>query len=175
MSRRVLFDTNFLSWLFSDQSPMPFVADDPNDSLSSRMMHLLDTLDDDDTEIVIPSPVIAEALCSSHVIIEQGLQIIRNQAMFRIIPFGQRMAEEYAHLFKNNNRTGNRNAFKFDLLILATAKIENVDIIYSCDDGLREHGRMIGLTVTSAQELPKPRLPAQGTLSLTPPPNTPLH
>lgn len=166
MSRRVLFDTNFFSWYCNAASSVAFEAEDSGDTLEKRFSCLLQDLDSDDAEVIIPAPVLAEALSCSNTDPRSVLALINDEVRFRVVPFGQRAAEEFGFLFKYMKRpkTDDRIVHKFDLLILAIAKIEEVDTIYSADKPMRNVAGAHGIDCVDFQGLRRPVPPAQDDL-----------
>jgi len=176
MSRRVLFDTNFLSWFCDNQSPVPFIQDDAHDTLTDRFDYLLDRLTADGSEVVIPTPVLAEVMCATSINTAPVLNLISQNPYFRLPPFGQRAAEEFGMLFRGQHRgSDNRNSFKFDLLILAIAKTESIDVIYSSDAPLRQRAATLGIRCLSFQDLPKRPTPPQTAMQFPVPPSKTLQ
>lgn len=169
MTKRVIFDTNFFSWFCDRASPVAFVPEDEDDSLETRFDLMLSSLEEQGAEVMIPSTVLAEILCASRINQESALNTLNQETVFRIVGFGQKAAEEFGKLFRGYNRTStDRNVLKFDLQILAIAKTEAVDVIYSSDSGLQKQAQKIGIKTYSFQTLPRPPRPAQASFQLFP-------
>lgn len=168
MSFRVLLDTNFLSAYTYDSTSANFKPEDANDSLADRLDFLVEQLSEKDAEIVIPAPVLAETLSARGANITKIIPILESQAVFRIVDFGQRAAVEFGMLFKEQKplkESGQTKApFKFDLSIIAIAKISSVSTIYSADKDLIKRARALNFTVCDFQGLPRRPQEAQASL-----------
>ncbi|WP_370544257.1 MULTISPECIES: type II toxin-antitoxin system VapC family toxin [unclassified Gluconobacter] len=146
---------------------MDFTPDDDLDSLEKRFDFLLKDLDHDDSEIIIPAPVIAEVLCASTIDPRNVMKILNQEVRVRVVAFGQRAAEEFGQIFRKTHRgSENRNSFRFDLLIIATAKAEGVDIVYSSDGGVINKCNAKQIRCYSFQKLPRPPFQKQRDLQL---------
>lgn len=168
MSVRVLLDTNFLSAYTYDSSSTNFKPEDASDSLADRLDFLVEQLSEKAAEIVIPAPVLAEMLSARGADIAKIIPILESQAIFRIVDFGQRAAVEFGMLFKGQKiytEDGqNKVPFKFDLSIIAIAKISSVSTIYSADKNLIKRARALDFAVFDFQGLPRRPQEAQTSL-----------
>lgn len=158
MARRVLFDTNFLSVFVSEISPADFRAENPGDTAQARIAYLIERLAIDETEIVIPTPVLAEISCIAGADPCKLIQVIDGQKSFRVADFNRRSAIEFGILYKSRiaskpSEQGKR-AFKFDMAILAIAKTLKVSTIYTSDGQLANHARLCDISPVTFQNLP---------------------
>jgi len=155
MSQKVIFDTNFLTYFSDSNGSYAFEPEDENDLLDERFDYLLERLSAADAEIIIPAPVLAEVLSAKHK--NQGtiIDLINEADNMNIIAFDARQSIEFGYLFRNTNRDSDhsRNAFKFDLLILACAKVHGVSVIYTADKQLRRKAERMEIQAYSFQDL----------------------
>jgi predicted nucleic acid-binding protein len=170
MSEKVIFDTNFFTYFSDSQGSFSFVPDDSNDTLEDRFDFLLENLQESYSKIIIPAPVLAEVLAARNSNEETILEIISGQSNFIFSDFDTRQSIEFGIVFKNYSRGAeNRNSFKFDMLILACAKIEGASTIYTADEGLKKKAQKMGMKAINFQELakrPAPPAPANDTIDL---------
>lgn len=166
MSVRVLLDTNFLSAYTYDSTSANFKPEDATDLLVDRLNFLVEQLSEKGAEIVIPAPVLAETLSARGADIAKIIHILGSQAAFRIVDFGQRAAVEFGMLFKKQKKEEGQNKvpFKFDLSIIAIAKISSVSTIYSADKSLINRARLLDFKVCDFQGLPRRPKEDQGSL-----------
>lgn len=96
------------------------------------------------------------------------IPILESQAIFRIVDFGQRAAVEFGMLFKKQKSYKedgqNKVPFKFDLSIIAIAKISSVSTIYSADENLIKRAQALNFAVCDFQGLPRRPQEAQTSL-----------
>ncbi|MFT9164402.1 MAG: PIN domain-containing protein [Komagataeibacter saccharivorans] len=168
MSVRVLLDTNFLSAYTYDSTSANFKPEDATDFLEDRLNFLVEQLSQKDAEIIIPAPVLAETLSARGADITKIIPILESQAAFRIVDFGQRAAVEFAMLYKEQKAYKNdgqtKAPFKFDLSIIAIAKISNVSTIYSADKDLIKRAQDLDFKVCDFQGLARRPSEDQGVL-----------
>lgn len=144
-------------------SPTAAVPDPPKgvaaSSASGRIKHLIARLDQEGVAIVIPTPALAEVLEGAGGAAADTLRALKSQARIRFAAFGERAAIEYAD-FRNTSlprtRAGPRAKVKFDHQIMAIARVEAVQILYSDDKGMRTLGARAGIEVKGVWDLPMP-------------------
>lgn len=157
MSGKVIFDTNFLTYFSDSAGGFNFTPEDASDTLEARFDLLVDQLTDTTKEIIIPSPVLAEVLAAPHANESKILSLISSQSQMKISDFDQRQSIEFGHMFRSIKRgPENRNSFKFDLLILACARVESASAIYTADENLQKKARNLGIQAISFQDLDRP-------------------
>lgn len=155
MSQKVIFDTNFLTYFSDASGSFAFEAEDDKDSLEERFENLLEKLSEADAEIIIPAPVLAEVLSAKHANQDKIIDLISDSDNILISPFDARQSIEFGYLFRRTKRNSedNRNAFKFDLLILSCAKVHAVSVIYTADAQLKRKAESMGIRAYSFQDL----------------------
>lgn len=171
----VAFDASILIYVIDDQAnpPVDPVSGQPVDRCHGRVMHLLETLQQQNAKIIIPTPALAEVLVRA---VKEGprfLQFLGSSKYFRIVGFDERAAVEFAA--RQAERIGGggrapaptRAKAKFDEQIVAIAAVEGAATIYSDDQDIASlaDGRF---EVTKIAAIPLPPEAAQGMLPLDP-------
>lgn len=124
--------------------------------------------------ILIPTPALAEVLVSIGDSAPAVIELLNRSARFRIADFDQRAAVELAAMTREALRVGDKKSgstepwqkVKLDRQIIAIARINQVEKIYSDDDGIKQFAALIGMEVIQTWEMPLPPEDAQGALSL---------
>jgi hypothetical protein len=91
-----VFDSTFLALLTDGRAAAPAPPPGVQDTARDRLTYLLETLDDERTGIVVPTPVLAELLSFERVNLEAALNMLKGLARIRVEPFGERAAVECA-------------------------------------------------------------------------------
>jgi rRNA-processing protein FCF1 len=140
----VCFDTNFLIWGVKQQAT-------PGQELNIvRVTHLLETLESQDKQILIPSIVLGEVLASLP-FDQHALFVDQIQRSFILAPYDASAAAQYARMWQKRVKDSSftRNETKADYMITAVAVANKCETIYSNDEGLRrfasEHIAVIGI------------------------------
>lgn len=169
----VILDTNFyVLLLLNDPSKAPTdpATGEKLDKFQDRVQHLIKTLESNNETIVIPTPVYAEIMVmvgkhNLHTIMEK----LDKNKNFQIATFDKKSAIECAHIethtkSKREVATDSKAKVKFDRQIIAIAKSNKVNKIYSDDKGLSMTAVKNGISVIKSHELPLPPEPPQGRL-----------
>lgn len=142
--------------------------DDPNTEapttdVPERIAHFLSGLTAADT-IIIPTPVLAEALVQA----EEGgpgiLAALGGQARMKVRPFGERAAVETAAMTREAIQAGDKKSgslapwqkVKVDRQVIAVARVEGATRIYADDKNLVGFAKALGMDAFSTWELPVP-------------------
>jgi predicted nucleic acid-binding protein len=157
----VAFDTSiFCLALHPDARPRSSV-----DRAKERVQYLLQTLMEQDERIVIPTPALAEFLILAASDAPAYISRIRENSVFRIMPFDERAAIELADVELTARAKGNKRGsatgsewqkVKFDRQIVAVAKANGATRIYSDDSDIASHGSDSGVVVLALKDLPTP-------------------
>ena len=99
---------------------------------SARVKHLVETLEQKEEKIVIPTPALSEVLVHANEAAEDYLKVLGNSVRFRITPFDERAAVELAVITREAIRKGDlragtdltRATLKFDRQIIAISRVE---------------------------------------------------
>lgn len=152
----VVFDASFLIPLLD-----PEVKGDGE--VDARLMFLIQSLDKAKTKIIVPTPALCEVLIGASDAAPQYLEIINHSSRFKVAPFGTRAAVEAAAAHRDALRAGDKKEgtrswlkVKFDRQIVAIAKIEGADVIYSNDEDIVRFSARDGLEVIAIEGLPAP-------------------
>jgi hypothetical protein len=163
----VLFDNNVLSLLLHPDANVP---NDPAtgesiDRAAERVRFLVDTLHDEGTIIIIPTPVLAEFLTFAA---PEYLSELNQSIWFEIADFDQAAAIEAAIALRRDLQPGGAGKklglgddvtwqqVKVDRQIVAIAKARAVSVVYSTDRGLLGVARSCGLNTKHVADLPLP-------------------
>ena len=164
----VAFDASILVYLFDREaaSPLGKKSGQPVERCWDRLQHLIATLSRDKAKIIIPTPSLAEALVWAQEGAPERLRILKGSRHFRIVPFDERAAVEYAATQAGRHAAGTkppaatRAKAKFDDQIVAVATVEGVSVIYSDDaDIVKLAGSRF--SVFGIEDLPLPPEDAQ--------------
>lgn len=165
----VVFDTSvlLLALDLSTKPPLDPATDAPVIRASDRIEHLIDTLSTDKQTIIIPTPVLSEVLVYAGAAGPKWLQYFNTTSVFRVVPFDQKAAIEAALSIRSSLDRGGlrvdasnpgvtRGKVKFDRQIVAIAKAEGADMIYSDDADIIKYAKdaKIRTTQTASLDLP---------------------
>lgn len=170
-----VFDSTFMLLLTDDLAvappPPPLAAwanavpkaPDPRD----RLTFLLETLDDERTDVVVPTPVLTELLVSARADVRATLAILNGLARIRMEGFGQRAAIECAEMLRRTGRgSGPKSKIKFDHQIVAIAKVIGAITVYSDDNDVRTLCAREGIACFGVWDLPPRPVDPQSSLPL---------
>jgi predicted nucleic acid-binding protein len=131
--------------------------------IDARLRHLISTLDKQKDVVIVPTPALSETLIGAGDGAPQYLEILNKTSRFRIASFGPRAAVEAAARHREALRAGDKKEgseswakVKFDRQIIAIAKVEGAERIYSNDADIRRFGKAEGLEVIRLQDLSDP-------------------
>lgn len=171
----VVFDSSILLLVLDPKARPPVDPDTgkPIDRAADRIEYLIDTLNNDQQKIIIPTPVLSEVLVNAGDAMQKYIQIINNQSVFRIASFDQKAAIEAALAHKDAMDRGGlridtaspdatKTKIKFDRQIVAIAKAEGAEAVYSDDDDVIGYAQRSGIK-------------AYRTIDLDLPPEDPQH
>jgi predicted nucleic acid-binding protein len=154
----VVFDASFLVPLL-DPKVKGLVDCD------ARLEWLFKSLEREKAKIVIPTPALSEVLIGAGDAAPQYLDILNKSSRFKIVAFGERAAVEAAAAHREAINAGNKKEgenswakLKFDRQIVAIAKVEGADRIYSDDADILRISKRDGIEVISLNDLPLPPL-----------------
>jgi predicted nucleic acid-binding protein len=167
----VVFDASVLVYILDENANAPIdqSTGQPVAGCKERVEHLIASLQRDNAKIIIPTPSLGEILVKAQTAAPEWLRILNSSRHFRIAPFDQRAAVEFAATQANRpaaaRRTTSRHKAKFDDQIVAIASVEGATVIYSDDGDIKKlespHLKVIGIA-----ELPLPPVDPQGSLPL---------
>ena len=168
----VIFDTSVLLLLIDPKAkpPKDNKMDAPVERAYERVANLVSSLKIQNKIVFIPAPVLCEAMIGFGKSTEEYMNIFEKEYEFIIIEFGQKAAIEAVQLIKkaiggeglgkyaaDHNTT--REKMKFDLQIMAIAKVKKVHTIYPDDRDIHRYAEELGITAYGAADLPLPPEP----------------
>lgn len=139
----------------------------PVSDLRDRIDLLIETLDKNRDQIIIPTPVISEFLILAEKDGPKYLAEINRKGIFRIEAFDTRAAVELAAVeltikrSKADKRDGAQGTWakvKFDRQIVTIAKVNRATKIYSDDEGVEKFAKRCGIPVVKTWEMPLPHV-----------------
>lgn len=135
----------------------------PVSNLDERVELLIETIDKEREQIIIPTPVLSEFLILAGNDGPKYLSLLDRRAMFRIESFDMRAAVELAAIelgikkTKSDKRDGVQGTWakiKFDRQIVTIAKVNGASKIYSDDDGVEKFANRCGIPVVKTWQMP---------------------
>ena len=168
----VVFDSSVLLLVLDPNAKPPNdpTTGRPLDKAAGRIEYLIENLTADKEKIVIPTPVLSEAM-------PPYLDIMNGQSAFRIAPFDQKAAIEAAiamsdaikrggHRVDAANPDATKTKIKFDRQIVAIAKAEGAHAVYSDDADVHSYAKHAGLDAYRTADLDLPPEDPQQSLDL---------
>lgn len=159
---RVVVDASVLVYLIYPNAPAPKSAagTGPVEHCRERIEGLLEDLDAEGIEVLVPTPVLSELLIRSPGKEQEVVAILSGNRTVVIADFDQRAAIENAMLRRTAEK---RRPFKqakkevsFDLQILAIAKSRGASILLTDDGPLRGRAQMAGIQAKGIEDLGVP-------------------
>lgn len=162
----VLFDNNVLCLLLHPEADVPNdpATGKPIERAAERVRFLADTLHDEGTIIIIPTPVLAEFLTFAA---PEYLTELTQSMWFELADFDQPAAIEAAIALRRDLQAGGAGKklgmtdvswqeVKVDRHIVAIGKARAVTAVYSTDKGLLTVARSCGIPAKHVADLPVP-------------------
>jgi hypothetical protein len=150
----VVFDSSFLIPLLDPQVKGIGKVD-------AKLQYLIATMDKQKDVVIVPTPALSETLIGAGDAAPQYLEILNKTSRFRIASFGPRAAVEAAARHREALQGGDKKEgseswakVKFDRQIIAIAKVEGAERIYSNDSDIYRYGKADGLEVIRLEDLP---------------------
>jgi hypothetical protein len=168
----VAFDASVLVFLLDENASAPLGEDGGQIAdCQTRVSHLIAELQRSKAKIVIPAPALAEVLVYGGSAAAEWLSILNTSRHIVVSPFDERAAVEYSVMEQmriSSPRTGvPRPKAKFDQQIVAIARVEGAERIYSDDGDIRrlwgDEDQVIGIG-----GLPLPPMEAQLSIEFDP-------
>lgn len=156
----VLFDTSTLLLALDPgaKPPLDPTTGQPIDHAKQRVEYLIRALSKARAKVLIPAPVLAEVLVHAGSAANGYVQMLQ-QSPFRVAPFDTRAAIEWATGMVSASGAPKRKTapwakVKFDHQIVAIARVEEAETIYSDDGDIGTLAKRAGLNVVRSSELP---------------------
>lgn len=167
----VVIDTSVLLALLDPSTPLPADPDTglPINRSTERIAYLIQRLEK--SRLIVPTPVLAEILARAKEATQGYIDALKSQRTISIAPFDQRAAIEAGLLLGDVLATvvpdnQDKRAMKFDIQILAIAKVNGADQLISTDETLLRRAERLGITAIHLSKLPLPPTPPQLDLAL---------
>lgn len=170
----VIFDAGFVLYMVQDNLPAPTIPGTKTQitDCKDRVNHLIDTLQQNKTKIIIPTPALAEALVRSDDAAAAHVSILGHSSHIRVEPFDARAAIEVALMTGAAIKAGDKAEgseqtwakVKYDRQIIGIAKANGITTIYARDDKIKTLAEKHGIKVIGFHELPLPPETAQHTM-----------
>lgn len=167
----VVIDTSVLLALLNPAIPLPADPEtgQPITRSTERIAYLIQRLEK--SSLLVPTPVLAEILARAKEATQGYIDTLKSQKVISIAAFDQRAAIEAGLLLGDalaavvpDNQ--DKRAMKFDIQILAIAKVNGADQIISTDDKLLRRAERLGIIAIHLSQLPLPPSPPQLALAL---------
>ena len=129
-----------------------------------RIEHLVLLLEARGCKIIVPTPALSELLVLAGEAGPEYLAELNSSACFKICDFDQRAAIEVAAAIRAAIQEGDKKAgatapwakVKFDRQIVAIARVEGADVIYSDDEDMVRYASRVNISVVRVADLPMP-------------------
>lgn len=167
----VVIDTSVLLALLNPAIRLPADPEtgQPITRSTERIAYLIQRLEK--SSLLVPTPVLAEILARAKEATQGYIDTLKSQKVISIAAFDQRAAIEAGLLLGDalaavvpDNQ--DKRAMKFDIQILAIAKVNGADQIISTDDKLLRRAERLGIIAIHLSQLPLPPSPPQLALAL---------
>lgn len=143
----------------------------PVERCKERLDRLIADLSKSGKRLLLPTPVITEALVSTGTDAASFLNEIRRHSVFRIADFDQRAAIECSIMIaqhwhgrlKQLRSDVSRHRIKFDLQIVAIARVASAHEILTDDPDVKKVAAITGMAYRGIADLPLPDKPDQYT------------
>ena len=173
----VVFDSSMLLLALDPKARAPLdpKTSAPVERAGERVDYLIERLAGDRAAIVIPTPVLSEVMVRADGAAEGYLAHLNRERVFRIAPFDQKAAIEAALSIRDSLGRGSirvdstdpvatRAKIKFDRQIVAIAKAEGAEVIYSDDSDIHAYSVAANIQVYGTGDLPLRPEDPQGSL-----------
>lgn len=180
----IVFDASVLLLLLNLDTPPPKNAatGQPVARCKDRIEYFIAELTKQRQKIIIPTPALSEPLIRAGEAAPHYLDIMRNSCFFQVSPFGPTAAVEAEELMRQRiarlgtlkgDALDSRAKVKFDLQIVAIARVTSATSIFTDDDGLQKLAISHAIAAQGIASLPLPPEDAQTELNFTPPSEPP--
>lgn len=161
-----VFDANILILLLDPDKPAPLdpTTGKPVTHARTRIEHLVDLLEESSDRVLVPTPALSELLVGAALAGPDYLRIIESRSVFVVAPFDKRCAVELAEMSRSARDAGEKSGgsqepwqkVKLDRQIVAIAKVNREQRIYSTDVGVLTFARRAGLQAFSLADIQLP-------------------
>ncbi len=136
---------------------------------------LVATLEKQKEKVVVPAPAYTEFLIGAGSARSDYQSRIEQSSVFRVEPYSKMVAMECAILLSDvltsrESRSITKTKFKFDWMIVATAKALGSTCVYAGDKDIMNCCKRAGIRSIHLDDLPTPPVPPQISLPFEAPP-----
>lgn len=173
----VVFDATMMLLLMRPNisAPLDPATGLPVEHAEIRINSLVSALDKSRTRIIVPAPALSELLVRAGGAGNALIETIQKSSLFHIAPFDTLAAIEVAEMTraaldeggKRENADGTWAKIKYDRQIIAIARINKAETIYSDDNNIHAFGKKMNLRVLRLADLPLPPESAQKTFDFS--------
>lgn len=170
----IAVDTSVLLYLVNPDASPPLdpCSSAPVTRCRERVDFLISTLSKTGTKLLLPTPVVTEALVWTGESAATVLDVLRRLSVFRVEGFDQRaalecgimMSQHWEGRLKQLRAEVGRHRIKFDLMIVAIARVAGAREILSDDTGVTGVAALAGMQRRGIADLPLPAEPNQWSL-----------
>ena len=162
---KIALDTSVLLYLAYPNAPAPadHKTGKPVTHCQERIEGLLEGLDGAKSQLIIPTPVLSEMLINAADRQVEILAALTNKSSVQVAPFDHAAAVENAALRRSRlaalmkrGRGVTKIEVKFDLQILAIARVTQCELILTDDSPLRTRASAAGFRVAGIADLDVP-------------------
>jgi hypothetical protein len=172
----VLLDATAFSLLVNPEAKAPDdpATGQPVSQAGKRFQFLKSQIEKSGNTILIPTPALAEVLVTIGDAAPEVMELLSRSGKFRIAHFDALAAVELAAMTREALRAGDKKQgssepwqkVKIDRQIIAIARVNQVERIYSDDHGVKHFAELIGMQVVQTWEMLLPPEDPQGALAL---------
>ena len=149
----IVFDANILITLVSTDSSNP---------THERIVGLIEDLLARKIVVGIPAPAWAEFLCGTEIATAGIISVMKKRSAIRVLPFDEVAAFETALIHRGAQASGKKKGaakapwqqVKIDRQILAIARCNCVQVIYTDDDDMIAEATRLGIVTVKPGDLP---------------------
>src|SRR5579862_4254148 len=162
----VVIDNTFLSLMLHPKGrpPRDPSTQKPVERIEDRIEKLIDDLDSDSERMIIPTPVLSEFLILAASDAPEYLNRLGEKKNLLVKPFDEKAAIELAAIELEDRKTTSKKGtssspwakVRFDRQIVAIAKTNGANRIYSDDEDLAKFATRADIKVVRTWELPLP-------------------
>ncbi|WP_124253716.1 type II toxin-antitoxin system VapC family toxin [Cereibacter sphaeroides] len=133
----------------------------PTPHVRERIESLIDDLSKSGSQLLVPTPALAETLCISGSA-DRLLEQLSGYSCIETVGFDKRAAFEFSEIIRSAKNNGDKRCgvagkwqyLKIDYQIVAIAKVNGATVFYSDDDGQSRFAELAGMQVVHTWNLP---------------------
>ncbi len=162
----IAIDACALSLLINPGSRAPLdPTNQPIDRVADRFDYFQRQIIKTNNTLLIPTPALAEVLVAAEDGGPELLSKIMKSSHFKVASFDELAAVEVAYMsreaiLKHGNKRGNSSEpwqkVKYDRQIIAIAKVNGADVIYTDDNNVANFAQIAGISVVRVYEMDLP-------------------